>query len=123
MKLYIARSRLNDRYQLFLKKKLEQLTNGSTVLCNPLVVGDEDELESCKDLEKKCLSSYEQGRYLPVLMNINESDLDIQETCIDEIDDQNQLKQQRQSVLKSSSVQVKKKIFRNKQLSLFYRLV
>ncbi len=123
MKLYIARSRLNDRYQLFLKKKLQQLTNGSTVLCNPLVVGNEDEIESCEDLEKKCLRVYEQGRYSPILMNINESDLDIQETCIDEIDDQNQLKQQRQSVLKSSSVQVKKKIFRNKQLSLFYRLV
>jgi hypothetical protein len=102
-----------------LKKKLQQLTYGSTVLCNPLIVGNEDEIESCEDLEKKCLSDYEQGLYSPILMNINEPDLDIQKTCIDEIDDQNQLKQQRQSVLKSSSVQVNKKISRSKHYLMF----
>jgi hypothetical protein len=65
---------------------------------------DDNEIESFEDLENKCIRDYEQGRYSPILLQINDLDLEIQKRCTDETDDWDKLKQQRESVIKSGSV-------------------
>jgi hypothetical protein len=64
----------------------------------------DDDIESFEDLESKCIRDYEQGRYSPILVQINDLDLEIQKRCTDENDDWDKLKQQRESVIKSGSV-------------------
>ncbi|CAF3329027.1 unnamed protein product [Rotaria sp. Silwood2] len=103
LKIYSARSRLHD-HQLLLKKKLHQLKQEKNISYDHQSTNYENEIESFEDLENKCLDVYEQAHYSPILKNINELDIEIQKRCIDEIDDAEKLKQ-RQSVMKSGSMQ------------------
>ena len=64
------------------------------------------DLESMEDLENKCLRDYQDGRYSPILLNINDLDLEVQKRCTNETDDWEKLRQQRESVMKSGSVKV-----------------
>jgi hypothetical protein len=124
----MARARLHDRHQLTLKRKLQKIkqeqgifhapvstsTNISSTSTIPkkkntneshqLNLNDDGDIESFEDLEDKCLHDYEQGRYSPLLFDINDLDLEIQKRCTDETDDWDKLKQQRQSVISSGSV-------------------
>ena len=65
---------------------------------------DDTEIASYEDLQAKCVRDYQQGRYSPILVQINDLDLEIQKRCTDETDDWEKLKQQRESVMKSGSV-------------------
>ena len=110
---HMARARLHERHQLTLKRKLQQikqeqgfLTLKSTLhnTSNAEQQTEEEEEEEEEDLQGKCLQNYEQGRYSPILFNINELDLEIQKRCTDENDDFDKLKQQRYSVINSGTV-------------------
>jgi hypothetical protein len=121
----MARARLHDRHQMTLKRKLQKIkqeqgifhapqstvTTSSSTSTIPkkknnenLQINDNDMMESFENLEIKCLRDYEQGRYSPILVDINDLDLEIQKRCTDETDDYDKLKQQRESVIKSGSV-------------------
>lgn len=123
----MARARLRDRHQLTLKRKLQKIkqeqgifhapstissksSSTSTISKkkenenNQLISSNDNDIEFSEDLENKCLREYEQGRYSPLLVNINDLDLEIQKRCTDETDDWEKLKQQRESVIKSGSV-------------------
>ena len=65
-----------------------------------------DDRLSFEHLENKCCRDYDQGRYSPLLVSLDQLDLEIQKRCTDETDDADKLKQQRQSVIKSGSVKV-----------------
>ena len=124
----MARARLHDRHKLTLKRKLQKIKQEQGIFHAPtststntlststipkkkpnnenhqLNLMDDNEMESFEDLETKCLRDYEEGRYSPVLVDINDLDLEIQKRCTDETDDLDKLKQQRESVIKSGSV-------------------
>jgi hypothetical protein len=126
----MARARLHDRHQWTLKRKLKKIKDEQGIFHAPvsttiqssststipkkkknpennsseLFNDDDDEIEPFEDLETRCLREYEQGRYSPVLLLINDLDLEIQKRCTDENDDWDKLKQQRESVIKSGSV-------------------
>jgi hypothetical protein len=131
LQAHMARARLHDRHQLTLKRKLQKIkqeqgifhaplppTSTSTSISTSTIpkkkkdaennqldsFNNDQEIESFEDLENKCLRDYEQGRYSPVLVNLNDLDLEIQKRCTDETDDWEKLKQQRESVMKSGSV-------------------
>ncbi|CAF1318285.1 unnamed protein product [Adineta ricciae] len=125
LQAHMARARLHDRHQLTLKRKLQKIkqeqgifhapvstssaTSSSTI---PKKKKDIDATESNNDneylfseeLENRCIRDYEQGRYSPILVSINDLDLEIQKRCTDETDDWEKLRQQRESVMKSGSV-------------------
>jgi phage shock protein A len=128
----MARARLHDRHQLTLKRKLQKIKQEQGIFHAPISststkissaststipkkkkdsennqldsFDNENEIESFEDLETKCLREYDEGRYSPILVNINDLDLEIQKRCTDETDDWEKLKQQRESVMKSGSV-------------------
>jgi len=119
----MARARLHDRHQLTLKRKLQKIKQEQGIFHAPISTSssststipkkkknnennqfDDNEIESFEDLENKCLREYDQSRYSPLLVNINDLDLEIQKRCTDETDDWEKLKQQRESVIKSGSV-------------------
>jgi len=125
----MARTRLHDRHQLTLKRKLQKIkqqqgifhapASTSTIISSTSTISktkednqnnqldsfnDDNKIELLKDLETKCICDYEDGCYSPILVNINDLDLEIQKRCIDEADDWQKLKQQRESVIKSGSV-------------------
>lgn len=127
LQTHMARARLRDRHKLTLKRKLHKIkeeqgifhapiSTSSTISSTSTISKSKDnennqisslnhsEIESYEDLENKCLRDYEQGRYSPVLVNINDLDLEIQKRCTDETDDCEKLRQQRESVIKSGSV-------------------
>ena len=131
LQAHMARARLHDRHQLTLKRKLKKIKDEQGIFHAPLSTpskssstrtkttdndrpntlptrrdDNDEEIESFEDLEKTSLRDYEQGRYSPVLFNINDLDLEIQKRCTDETDDWEKLKQQRESVIKSGSVKV-----------------
>jgi hypothetical protein len=121
LQIYMARTRLHDRHQLTLKRKLQKIKQeqgifhapvSTSTISNkkkdnehiPLDSFNDNEIESFDDFEIKCLHEYEHRCYSPELFNINDLDFEIQKYCIDEIDDWDKLKQQRQSVISSGSV-------------------
>ncbi|CAF2647221.1 unnamed protein product [Rotaria sp. Silwood2] len=71
---------------------------------NQLELFNDHQIEFFEDLENKCIHEHEQGRYSPILVNINDPDLNIQRRCTDETEDWNKLKQQDNPVIKSDSV-------------------
>ncbi|CAF1523282.1 unnamed protein product [Adineta steineri] len=128
LQAHMARARLHDRHQLTLKRKLQKIkqeqgifhapiSSSSTMSStstipkkkkdnenNSLDTYNDNEIESFENLEIKCFYEYEQSRYSPILVNVNDLDLEIQKRCTDETDDWEKLKQQRESVIKSGSV-------------------
>ncbi|CAF3539624.1 unnamed protein product [Rotaria sp. Silwood1] len=103
--IYSARSRLHDRHKLQLKKKLQQIKQEQNISSNHQSTNKENEIKSFEDSENECLYAYEQAHYSPILTHINEFDIEIQKMCVDDMDDVEKLKQQRQSVMKSKSIQ------------------
>ncbi|CAF3501750.1 unnamed protein product [Rotaria sp. Silwood1] len=103
--IYSARSRLHDRHKLQLKKKLQQIKQEQNISSNHQSTNKENEIKSFEDSENECLYAYEQAHYSPILTHINEFDIEIQKMCVDDMDDVEKLKQQRQSVMKSKSMQ------------------
>jgi hypothetical protein len=70
---------------------------------NQLALFNDNQVECFEDLEHNCI--HEQGRYSPILVNINDPDLNIQQRCTDETDDWNKIKKQQDDpVIKSDSV-------------------
>ncbi|CAF5185590.1 unnamed protein product [Rotaria sp. Silwood1] len=65
---------------------------------------NDNNFQSNEDLENKCLKEYEQGCYSPKLVNIDDFDIDTSKCCILEVDDWKKLNEQRQSIIKSNSV-------------------
>ncbi len=129
LQAHMARARLHDRHQLTLKRKLQKIKQEQGIFHAPISTSTsnisststipkkkkdteninqldsfDDDIESFEDLESKCIRDYEQGRYSPILVQINDLDLEIQKRCTDENDDWDKLKQQRESVIKSGSV-------------------
>ena len=120
LQAHMARARLHDRHQLTLKRKLQKIKQEQGIFHAPLPVTsssktttststipkkkNDNDFESFEDLEEKCIRDYEQGRYSPLLVDMNDLDLEIQKRCTDETDDWDKLKQQRESVMKSGSV-------------------
>ncbi|CAF1239938.1 unnamed protein product [Rotaria magnacalcarata] len=127
LQAHMARARLRDRHQLTLKRKLQKIKQEQGIFHAPSAISskssststiskkkenennqinsfNDNDIESNEDLECKCLREYEQGRYSPILFNINDLDLEVQKRCTDETDDWEKLKQQRESVIKSGSV-------------------
>jgi hypothetical protein len=131
LQAHMARARLHDRHQWTLKRKLKKIKDEQGIFHAPVSTAiqssststipkkkknpennsselfnddDDDEIEPFEDLETRCLREYEQGRYSPILLLINDLDLEIQKRCTDENDDWDKLKQQRESVIKSGSV-------------------
>jgi len=130
LQAHMARARLRDRHQLSLKKKLKQIKQEQGIFHAPLSLDtskkkkptmtttnddvdmsdhqqdQENSTDSSddEDLETKCFHDYDQGRYSPQLLNINELDLEIQKRCTDENDDLEKLRRQRESVINSGSV-------------------
>jgi hypothetical protein len=108
----MARARLHDRHQLTLKRKLQKIKQEQGIFYAPISStstipkkkNDDNQIKSFEDLENKCIRDYEDGRYSPILININDLDLEIQKRYIDETDDWDKLKQQRKPVMKSGSV-------------------
>jgi hypothetical protein len=119
----MARARLHDRHQLTLKRKLQKIKQEQGIFHAPISstsiststipkkktneldsFNNDNEIESFEDLENKCIHDYEDGRYSPLLADMNDLDLEIQKRCTDETDDWEKLKQQRESVMKSGSV-------------------
>ncbi|CAF3530530.1 unnamed protein product [Rotaria sp. Silwood1] len=103
--IYSARSRLHDRHKLQLKRKLQQIKQEQNISSNHQSTNKESEMKSFEDSENECLYAYEQAHYSPILTHINEFDIEIQKMCVDDMDDVEKLKQQRQSVMKSKSMQ------------------
>lgn len=126
----MARVRLHERHQLTLKRKLKKMKEDLGIFHAPVTKKSSSASQSSQnktdasetrsstenkrpddepdeDLEERCLRDYESGRYSPVLLMINELDLEIQKRCINENDDFEKLRQQRESVLKSGSVKVR----------------
>jgi len=118
LQAHMARARLHDRHKLKLKIKLKKIKEEQGILHAPLSTPskisststipkkkkdnendrnnqldsfNDNEIESFEDLENKCLREYEQGRYSPILLNINDLDLEIQKRCTDETDDWDKL--------------------------------
>jgi hypothetical protein len=115
LQAHMARARLHDRHQLTLKRKLQKIKQEQGIFHAPVASSSiatipkkkpdtDNEIESFENLEEKCIYEYEEGRYSPVLVDINDLDLEIQKRCTDETDDWDKLKQQRESVMKSGSV-------------------
>lgn len=124
----IARVRLHNQHQLTLKIKLQTIKqeretfyasaststipktkeDNQNIQLGPF--NDDNKIELMEDLKTKCLRQYEQGRYSPTLININKVDMEIQKQSVDETDDWEKLEQQRESVIKSSSVKPDSKL-------------
>ncbi len=129
LQVHIARARLHDRHQITLKRKLQKFKEEQGIFHAPITTTKsnysststipkkkkdtennnqldsfDNDNESFEDLEQKCIRDYEQGRYSPLLVQINDLDLEIQKRCTDETDDWDKLKQQRESVIKSGSI-------------------
>lgn len=132
LQAHMARARLHDRHQLTLKRKLQKIKQEQGIFHAPVApttstisstststvpkkrketdnvqldsFDHDEEIKSFEDLENRCIRNYEQGRYSPVLVQMNDLDLEIQKRCTDETDDWEKLKQQRESVMKSGSV-------------------
>ena len=132
LQAHMARARLHDRHQLTLKRKLQKIkqeqgifhaplpssstTSKSSVIStstihkkekdgnNHQVDASDEEISSFEDLDIKCIHDYQDGCFSPVLIQINNFNLDVHKLCADETDDWDKLKQQRESVMKSGSV-------------------
>lgn len=98
----MARERLQRRHQLKSGRKLQQLKQDQGIFNAASSMPSENDLQPGDDLESKCLREYEEGRYSPVLLNIN--DPENQNTCTNETDDWIILKQQREFIVKSDEV-------------------
>jgi hypothetical protein len=55
---------------------------------NQLDLFNNNKIESFEDLENKCI--HEQGRYSPILVNINDPDLNIQQRCTNETESESE---------------------------------
>lgn len=119
LQAHMARARLHDRHQLTLKRKLQKIKQEQGIFHPPAPpapisstassthvhsIDDSDVRALVEHLENKCCRDYEQGRYSPLLVSLDQLDLEMQKRCTDETDDADKLKQQRQSVIKSGSV-------------------
>jgi hypothetical protein len=119
---------LHDRHQLTFKEQLQEIKQEQNILHaplstsfnisststtseaknddenNPLDLFNDDQIESFEDLENNCIHEQDEGRYLPILVNINCPELNIQQRCTDETNGWNKLKQQDDPVIKLDSV-------------------
>ena len=105
LQVHLARTRLRHRHQLTLKRKLRQIKQENNDNHRfDSSINDFTEIESSGDLEIRCQRDYERACFSPVLIQLNDLNLEDQKQCIDEIDDREKLNQQRQSVIKSGSI-------------------
>ena len=106
LQVHTARARLHDRHQLTLKRKLQKIKQEQGIFHAPTSSSTiaKSKESMAEDLEGKAIHDYQTGRYSPVLVELNDLDLEIQKCCIDETDDWDKLIQQRESVRKSGTV-------------------
>jgi hypothetical protein len=114
-------SRVHDQHPVIFNQTLQQTQPEQALLHVPvstsIISKQENDVENNQldslndkqitllpDLENKCLNDDEQDCYLPMLDNINDIDLEIQEQHTDEQADLRELEQQYEGVLKSVPV-------------------
>ncbi|CAF5098937.1 unnamed protein product [Rotaria sp. Silwood1] len=102
LEVHMARTRLRNRHQLKLAGEFQKIKEEQSISTKSKM--NDNDFLSNEDLENKCLKEYEQGCYSPKLVNIDDFDIDTSKCCILEVDDWKKLNEQRQSIIKSNSV-------------------